>query len=455
MFRPFDDSYVRSTIHQLQGKATRIPVFEITQESATSIGGSVQVVPVDDELAISNSALLGDSAHSPLTINAWKFFHATAKTELSSSFSANRSRLHGVAKYCDLGELINWNQNPIRVRQSGVFARKDASRSYASSRFGEAISYLFMKSQGYIFWDHLPSLVERCILKSPATHAERTRKARAIKSRLDRAMQAKKHKSVLSSPDFVFETSTRNIALLESKGRMITPGKRPNFKADMAKALNQLSIWQTIVAGKPKAIAAGTYLREVGDGLDDSMFAFVDPPGDEADEDLKIDVLDDNMLRRGNYAAWMRGMGLIQSAQTLATGEKGNGTFYQLPVVKVQGREFVFSPWWWPSAATPRRILHSCLFEELMSFSRRQLAMKALLRLANSPPSFGLELKVMRRIEGAINASENNALDEIQSLEMNENQESGISVFPDGSIFADEAEIFLRDRAIGIQDFRL
>ena len=211
-----------------------------------------------------------------------------------------------------------------------------------SGRFGESIAYLYMKSQGYVYWDHLPSLVDRCILSLPGGHAEQTKNARVVKTRLKRANQFKKPKGVLTNPDFVFEKSNRDLALLESKGRMMTPGKTPKFKGDLSKALSQLSAWQTIISGRPKAYAACTYLREVGDNLDDSMFAFVDPPGDDSDENLQIDLLDGSMVRRGNYAAWFRGMGLLEPADSIAFQQRGTKTEYRLSVLRIRGSTFVF-----------------------------------------------------------------------------------------------------------------
>lgn len=78
--------------------------------------------------------------------------------------------------------------------------------------------------------------------------------------------------------------------------------------------LQQLAATKPLISPQPaKTYAVGTYLREVDDLQDEgSLIAFVDPEGQD-DAHLAVEFPPD-WVRRGNYAAWLLGMGFTEAA---------------------------------------------------------------------------------------------------------------------------------------------
>ena len=81
-----------------------------------------------------------------------------------------RIRLPAVTSY-----LLDWRSENLRVRDAGIFSYKDASRTFRAGRNGEAILNLWAVENGYVYWDHLPTLVERALNKARISHEEQVR----------------------------------------------------------------------------------------------------------------------------------------------------------------------------------------------------------------------------------------------------------------------------------------
>ncbi|KAA5541888.1 hypothetical protein FYK55_16965 [Roseiconus nitratireducens] len=400
---------------------SKLGVFEFDPRQINSPKG-IPANPVDcGTNPAFTSKLLNGTKIPSLIFDAWPFFHAAAKTELARSFSAGCSVYHGMAITGVHGNMVRWDQPTLRIRRGGILSRKDASRTYLSSRFGEACAYLFMKDGGFHYWDHLPSLVDR-VMGIGVSHPESVHRARVIKSRLKAAQKKRNQTGVMRQPDFVFEKPNNERALVESKGRMITPGKRPRFKRDLREALSQICVWQSLITGKIKAYGIGTYLREVGDQGDESLLAYVDPPGNNDDESI-IEFPDD-AVRRGNFGAWLNGMGLSKAAYSLAFIEERAGEPVELPVIKVANLDIAisvtdgFSPW----------LEYPMIYDHDFNF------------FVPGALVLGIELSRMRVLESAISNTQSLELLELPDLavdDINFSQIEGIygSVFPDGSFF--------------------
>jgi hypothetical protein len=159
-----------------------------------------------------------------------------------------------------------------------------------------------------------------------------------------------------SEPDFVFERTSRDVALMEAKGSVVNPAKdRPNVKADLSQALKQLDAWTGVITPKPKkSFAIGTYLRGEDDKSEDpSLIAFVDPPGSSpgtsggvgpegpaSDAPMPAEGgTPSDVVRRCNYGAWLSGMGLVQSGSALRALRERATERLSLPVVRVGQRD--------------------------------------------------------------------------------------------------------------------
>lgn len=419
--------------------SSKLPVFEFpVAEINKPAWQPAYVKPCKGKIE-ANSKVLGNTDAPSLSIDAWPFFHAAAKTELARSFSRRKSTLHGMLMSGMHGDMLRWDNPSLRIRRQGILSRKDASRSYLSGRFGEACAYLFMKDQGYFYWDHVPTLVDR-LAGVKADHPERVRRVRIIKSRLNslRGQQkALKKRGVLEQPDFVFEKSNLDRALVESKGRMVSPGKTPAFKGDLKKALDQVQVWQSLVTGTKKGFAIGTYLREVGDAYDESLLAFVDPPVDDNGEPIVTLSIED--IRRGNYGAWLRGMGLPQTAMALAYSERRETQAISLPVFSLGKLEFV---------------IHSLFLGPLMSWSEwTDSSQKSFPQLMfNFAPVLGLELRTMQAVEQAVNNPDSGGLSKLETVSYDGDNDFQGSVFPDGSFFGQLSEQLRFDR---FEEFKL
>lgn len=405
-----------------------LPLFEFLPSEFNKPKGSPAVPKSCGANPTFTSNILGGTDRQNLVFDAWPFFHAAAKTELARSFSVKSSKYHGMMMSGSHGDMLRWNRPILRVRNGGIFTRKDSSRTYISSRFGEACMYLFMLDEGYEFWDHLPSLVDRAA-GIGISHSESVRRARVIKSRLNAARQQRQQQSmkgIMSQPDFVFEKPNFERALAESKGRMVTPGKRPRFKKDLSDALDQISVWQSLITGKPKGYAIGTFLREIGDTYDESLMAFVDPPADD-DGKAFIEVPDD-FVRRGNYGAWLYGMGLQQTAYALAAAEPRRPEPIELPVVTIGHLDFAIV------------VADSSCYGSLSDLFAMLVDPIMFDYALNCAVVIGIEVSRLQAIEKVIRDVEDGSLLELRDLsvrEINFDQLDGVygSIYPDGSFY--------------------
>jgi hypothetical protein len=249
-----------------------------------------------------------------LTVDAKPFMLAAAKTELARSFEFGVSSEQAFALWVRLMPSLVMDGGPLRLSSQRLFRRKDASETFDSSRIGEGVGHLFMAARGFVYWDHLPTLLEATASGRTVTHAERTRAATVLGGVTYPGEQ----------PDFVCETAAGDVALLECKGSFIPEGAA--YSADpsvLRKGLRQLSAWAQLVTPTPaKQFAVGTFLRRDGDDSQEpSMITWVDPPAaDRAIDGLS--PLPPDAIRRGHYGALLALMGFGAAGRDLRARRK-------------------------------------------------------------------------------------------------------------------------------------
>jgi len=273
-----------------------------------------------------------------LSIDAWQFFHAAKKTELTTTFTTpqiDHRALHFAGEHADFFE---WNTGNLRRVDRSIFSLEDFAEAGLAGRFGEAVAYLTMVKWGYVYWDRIAVLWERAAAKSGMTHPEQVRHAHAIATTLGVTRPD-------LEPDCAFEKATADVALMESKGSFVHPiNDDPSAKDDLRHALDQLNAWSGLISPTPgKSFAIGTYFRDASDTTGDpSLITFVDPPGQAGTIPPAVEFPND-WIRRGNYGAWLVGMGFPESGNALRRGVEVSLPTRQIPVVSLNGRSFAIT----------------------------------------------------------------------------------------------------------------
>jgi hypothetical protein len=273
-----------------------------------------------------------------LGFTAWEFFHAAKKTELANSFTNAVVDRRAFAFSLEHEDTFIWNTGNLRKTDSSVFALEDFASAGLAGRIGEAIAYLTMIKAGYVFWDRCATVWERAARSTNITHSERLRVAQYLSSQVASGRPQ-------NEPDFIFEKSNGDVALMEAKGSIVNPAKDdPSTKTDLKQALKQLAAWSAVISPTPqKSYGIGTYLREEHDNNSDpSLIAYVDPPGQKK-EDIRPSELPPDLVRRCNYGSWLLGMGLFSAGRALREGEEKNVEAIDLPTVEVNGGRFVYT----------------------------------------------------------------------------------------------------------------
>ena len=119
-----------------------------------------------------------------LSIDAWQFFHAAKKTELTTTFTTSQVDRRALLFAAEHSEFFVWNTGNLRRVDRSVFSLEDFAEGGLAGRFGEAVAYLTMVKWGYVYWDRIATLWERAVAKSGMTHPERVKRAKAIASKL-------------------------------------------------------------------------------------------------------------------------------------------------------------------------------------------------------------------------------------------------------------------------------
>lgn len=270
---------------------------------------------------------------SHLNFSAWSLYQAAKKAELACSFTSDQiDHLAGSFANEHHG-LFQWNNHELRLTDGVTDMYETAAQGSRSRLIGEGMLLLTMQAEGYAFWDRLDLLVKRALRRETNGHPESVKRARLILRRFEQNKKGRRS-------DFVLENRDRQSALAEAKGSFVSPYAASTIKQDLSDGLKQLAATKPLIAPQPqKSYVVGTYLREANDqNGEGSLIALVDPEGRE-DTDLAVELPDD-WIRRGNYAAWLLGMGLTDAANALRNGTGRDGVTISLPIKRVGGRDY-------------------------------------------------------------------------------------------------------------------
>ena len=313
--------------------SSTLPVVELVRKDVEADRKSIRIRRGSKKRATQDCSFGKFREH--IGIGAWPFFHAAKKTELTTTFTTPEVDHRALNFASEHSEFFVWNTANLRRVDRSIFSLEDFAEAGLAGRFGEAVAYLTMVKWGYVYWDRIAVLWERAVAKSGMTHPEQVKNAKAIASKLAVERPDKE-------PDFALEKTTGEVALMESKGSFVHPiNDNPSVKDDLRNALKQIAAWSGMISPTPaKSFAIGTYFRDASDKSGDpSLIAFVDPPGSRGNFPATAELPTD-WIRRGNYGAWLIGMGFPQSGNALRRGIGVELPGRQIPVVNVGGRSF-------------------------------------------------------------------------------------------------------------------
>ncbi|MBA3598672.1 MAG: hypothetical protein H0W40_15035 [Methylibium sp.] len=316
-----------------------------------------------------------------LSFNGWGLAHAIVKAD----YLDRRSLwMPGIGFLLQASNLIDFGAAPVALKNGASKALNDFSLTSLSGRVGQGLTILYGHSLGMKFAAHLRSYVES--LPTGATGVAHKNKAMA---------------------DFLFANDQQSV-LFESKGSFTLHENDPTaIKRVLKDALeNQIDPWMSLLQPPPSnGYVVYSCLRE--DSWHPSALFVVDPQGDDADAS-SIPIGPDQ-VRRENYSAWLRAMGLNSAASRLvepfSDGSEPSDEIFLLQ--EVNGRTYAFREmnYPWP-------------------------------RLAMWPsPFLGIDYKVLQSISRALHSPERGLQDMLADLPRQVTDGRGdYSIFPDGSI---------------------
>lgn len=430
---------------------SQLPLVEIDKTKVQTKHKSILLPKAQRQAA---ECSYGASDQAPLPFSAWEFFHAAKKTELATSFTPSFADQRAFAFALEHEDTFLWNPTNFRKRDSTVFSLEDFAETGLAGRVGEAIAYLTMVHWGYAFWDRCATVWARAARNANITHADQLKVAHYISSLVASGKPQKE-------PDFIFEKHSGDVALMEAKGGFVEPGNDyPYTKKILNQSLKQLGAWSSVIAPTPaKSYGIATLLREENDSHGDpSLIAYVDPPA-AGNPDIDPVEYRPDAIRRGNFGAWLIGMGFRNSGLALADRREIDTATVELPVITLNGVDFalsiqgwrvnrhLFAPFsWWPFDLWHVPLLHRYEF-------LRDIGVTGIYAL-------GLEIGTLSAVSAAlVNPASNSMMDlpicdfGRQSVMQGQDGFYG-SVFPDGSLLGIVSSRDL-DREMRTETFKL
>jgi len=317
-----------------------LPLVELDKNQVTAKGKQIRLRKNSQRRKASHCSF--GNFKDRLDFKAIEFFHAAKKTELTRSFSHKELERQATAFATEYDDSFIWNTTNFRKTNRNIFSLTEFDSSRLAGRVGEAIAYLTMVKWDYVYWDRCTTIWQRAAQAAKIEHREQVKVAKYLKSKISSGKPD-------NEPDFVFEKSTREVALMEAKGGFVHPTyDDPSTKGDLAQALTQLTAWSRVISPAPsKSFGIGTYLREEGDSTGDpSLVAFVDPEG-EPNINIPVVEIPSDLVRRCNYGAWLSGMGLVTAGRALRDLRSKVPEAVSLPVVRIMNREFAVTVLGW------------------------------------------------------------------------------------------------------------
>lgn len=228
--------------------------------------------------------------------------------------------------------VFDWGCQDIRLAAGGATTLADVSRTSLSGRVGQGMTLMFAeKLLGYGFVAHVREYLEKQRPRSTFT-TRRTRSGRQVRTMVPIA-------------DFLCESAARR-ALFESKGAFVMPDVAADVKGPLREALTK-QIQETMLRVRPtpsKGFGVHMALREYGDRhIDPSTLVYVDPDKKDAPGEVEMSAAD---VRRENYAACLRFMGLDAAADRLSLGlREQRPDRYAFAVFLIAGVEIAVPEW--------------------------------------------------------------------------------------------------------------
>jgi hypothetical protein len=323
----------RDALRQLSAAST-LPVYEL--DRAHVMKKHAHIRPFEYPRGFTHdpkcAPVVSSSPPGHLHVNGWRLAHAIKKADMARRTSMTSIYLGALAFLLDHPDLLKWDGGELRIQREMASAYADFSKSSTTGRIAQGVAWLFMEDRGYCYGERFPTFLNRALGRVGYDPPWRTRSG-GLKGR----------PSGKEEPDFIFENSRGGLALAESKGSIVNPcSDPPPIKSDLKAALGQLDAWLPFISPSPqKAFAIGTYLREFGDPFEEpSLVAFVDPEGPDEGEGVPFPS---DLLRRSNYAAWLRAMNLTEAADRLISSDPERAGAVRLPITQLGGREFALN----------------------------------------------------------------------------------------------------------------
>lgn len=316
-----------------------------------------------------------------LSFSGCQLAHAVVKADYLDHRSL---MMPGVGFLLQACSVIDFGKIPIELKPGAAKALNDFSLSSMAGRVGQGLAILYGHSLGLKFTAHLLSHVESL----PAGSAGAAHKNTAM-------------------ADFLFASNQKTV-LIESKGSFTLHENNPSpIKAVLKSALQQqIDPWMSHLQPTPSnGYVIYSCLRD-GSSEPSTIFV-VDPEGDDDESsDLPVDV---EQVMRENYGAWLRAMGMTDSAQRLLHPLLNvmSGVEYEFLIAEIGGRKFAF-------LAHP----HDCFAYYGWCNTR-----------------VGLDFSVLQAISSVIQSRDKPLRELLANLQdLSEFGETDVSVFPDGSI---------------------
>jgi len=215
--------------------------------------------------------------------------------------------------------VIDFGKSPIELKLGASKALNDFSLSSMAGRVGQGLAILYGHRLGLTFCAHLRSHVESL----PAGSAGLLHKNEAM-------------------ADFLFANDQQTV-IIESKGSFSLQENNPSpIKALLKAALqDQVDPWMLYLQPTPSnGFVIYSCVRE--GGSEPSAMFVVDPEGGSVESsDVPLSVEE---VMRENYGAWLRAMGMTDSAERLmnSSPDARGPVEYNFLIVEVVGRKFAF-----------------------------------------------------------------------------------------------------------------
>lgn len=322
--------------------------------------------------------------HRDLSFSGCQLAHAVVKADY---LDTRNLTMPGIGFLFQASGIIDFGSCPLALKLEAGRALNDFSLTGITGRVGQGLAMLYAHRMGLKFAAHLKSYVSSLPSGSVGAAHQNERMA-----------------------DFLFSNDHETV-LIEAKGSFTLLENNPSdIKKVLKKALEkQVDPWMRYLQPAPSnGYVIYSCLRD--NASEPSAMFIVDPEGDDTEpSDLPMTV---EQVIRENYAAWLRAMGLSDSAGRLLrrTSDVSPPVEYSFLVVEIGGRKFAFVDHY--------------------------------LRIGNSlvwcfEPCLGLDFQVLRAISSVIQSSQESLQDLLVNFpDPSEASRTYVSVFPDGSIFS-------------------